>query len=385
VADEYDGPDHDAVMQEVADNVETLGKGLDDGTYGALDELSDTRLNGWIAQVNAQYTRHCESIAEYRMRLEEEKVSAERNADSAQAELAYRRTLLERARARLSGDVHAAVIRVGADAGQQSDSVQAAQDAEDNRDADPGLLAGQSKAYVIGAGTFIAIGAATDTIAFRNTLEIVLQTISEPLAWLMAGGATSMALVSAASLGIGLSIRRRRARRAIFAITSTLSVWLALGLSMFLLRWLDDGSGVQAFGQASGTQGTPLVAGFFGAIYLVSGACTIFEAERFYNPAYFSYRKAREQYKRQVEIEREAATALARAKAALANADDEFKREDQRRDAALAERRALGEEAKVWARFLMSARLQDPEQTYVPRKAAPVLAGPEPESDDGDD
>src|SRR2546421_7122299 len=75
--------------------------------------------------------------------------------------------------------------------------------------ADPHLLAGRGRAGLIAAGLLVAAGALTDTLAFKNTLELALPQISAPLAWAMAAGATSMALVAAAILGISLAIHRR--------------------------------------------------------------------------------------------------------------------------------------------------------------------------------
>ena len=73
----------------------------------------------------------------------------------------------------------------------------------------PHLLAGRGRAGLIAAGLLVGAGALTDTLAFKNTLELALPQVSGPLAWAMATGATSMALVAAAVLGISLAIHRR--------------------------------------------------------------------------------------------------------------------------------------------------------------------------------
>ena len=120
----------------------------------------------------------------------------------------------------------------------------------------------------------------------------------------MAAGATSMALVAAAILGISLAIHRRtRGHRGTRpAMYSTAAVWIGLGLAMFLVRWLDTSASAPSDtfgGPAASAHPTPLVALFFAAIYLISGACTIFEAERLYNPEYFAYVRLAKQYRQQ--------------------------------------------------------------------------------------
>ena len=40
---------------------------------------------------------------------------------------------------------------------------------------------------------------------------------------------------------------------------------------------------------------------FFAAIYLISGACTMIEAERLYNPEYFAFRRLYKRFRKQAE------------------------------------------------------------------------------------
>lgn len=232
----------------------------------------------------------------------------------------------------------------------------------------PHLLAGRGRAVLIAAALLIGAGALTDTLAFKNTLELALPQVSGALAWAMAAGATSTALIAAASLGMSLAIHRRtRGHRGTkLPMTLTAAVWAGLGLAMFLVRWLDTGASTPSdtFGStAASAHPTPLVALFFAAIYLISGGCTIFEAERLYNPEYFAYVRLGKQYHQQAQKAAEAEAIVERARAAVDHHDGELDREDHRRHAAIAERQALGAEAANYARLLMAAMLQDPAKT----------------------
>jgi hypothetical protein len=247
----------------------------------------------------------------------------------------------------------------------------------------PHLLAGRGRAGLIAAGLLIGAGALTDTLAFKNTLELALPQESEGLAWAMATGATSMALIIAATLGISLAIdRRTRGHKGTkLATRSTAIVWLSLGLAMFLVRWLDTSTATSSttFGStAPGAHPTPLVALLFAAIYLISGACTTFESERLYNPEYFAYVRLDKQYQDQAHRVAEAEATVDRARAAVDHHDGELDREDHRRAAAIAERQALGAGAASYARYLMAVILQDPAKTPL-TETGPTPQMPEPE------
>jgi len=252
----------------------------------------------------------------------------------------------------------------------------------------PHLLAGRGRAGLIAAALLIAAGALTDTLAFKNTLELALPQESERLAWAMATGATSMALIIAATLGISLAIdRRTRGHRGTkLATRSTALVWLSLGLAMFLVRWLNTSTTTSSttFGSTTPAHPTPLVALLFAAIYLISGACTIFESERLYNPEYFAYVRLGKQYQEQARKVSEAEATVDRARAAVNHHDGELDREDHRRAAAIAERQALGAEAANYARILMAVILQDPAKTPL-TETGPTPQMPEPEDQDADD
>jgi hypothetical protein len=124
---------------------------------------------------------------------------------------------------------------------------------------------------------------------------------------------------------------------------------------------------------------------FFAAIYLISGACTMFEAERLYNPEYFAFLRLGKQYREQAALLATADATVDRAQAALDAHDGELDREAQRRVAAITERQALGAEAANHARILMAAILHDPAKTGltetgpVPEMPHPWGQGPEPD------
>ena len=137
------------------------------------------------------------------------------------------------------------------------------------------MTAGRGKATDIAAVAAILVGATTDTLAFRNTLEIALPTeTSQARILVMAIGATAMGLVAAACIGMAYAAKRRgqEGSSRLLLIFFTLA-WLGLGVMMLLVRWLTpvpgaDGSG--SFGTTP-SQSPALTAGFFFTIYLVSG------------------------------------------------------------------------------------------------------------------
>jgi hypothetical protein len=363
-------PDHDAVMRQVEHLTDSLAGSLDEGTYTVLDPLIDSWVDGWITRVEADYTEHCAAIAKHRGQVSERLVRADHVARHEHSELDRIRAAYLGSRSRLGGDQPgpgSAAPGLAPEDGEApaAEGLALAHDPAARRGwAAPHLLAGQGRVVRVAAAVLILAGALTDTVAFRNTIELVLKFISGTLAWLLAAGATSMALAAAASLGIALAIRRRSGHRSMLAVYSTLSVWLTLGVAMFLIRWLDADTVTSSLNPQSTS--TPLIALFFGAIYLISGACTIFEAERLYNPEYFAFKRLREQHRRQVGKAAEADAALDRARSAVDHADGEFDRENHRRDAAITAYGALGDQAKRYARVRMTAILKDPAKTHVP-------------------
>lgn len=239
----------------------------------------------------------------------------------------------------------------------------------------PHLLAGRSRAGLMIGGILIAVGALADMIAFKTTLDLLLRE-PEILSWVMAGGATALALVSAARLGIALAIRRHHdTLYNSFAVAAAAAVWLGLGTAMFLVRWQDSGASGPVFGSApvQNHEHTLLVAVFFSAVYLISGACTLIEAERLHNPDYSAYRRLRARHSAQVARTAEADATVDRARSAVSQHSGELDREDHRRIAAITARQALGAEAANYARLLMAAMMRDPAKTGI------TETGPVPE------
>ncbi len=226
------------------------------------------------------------------------------------------------------------------------------------------MLGGRGRAEILVAGALILAGALTDTVAFKSTLNLLLRQ-SEVLSWIMAAGATSMALVAAAGLGISLAVRRRSETDHGGGVTLTAAVWLLLGAAMYLVRCFVSSGSPFAFGNSSFStvQHPALVALFFAAIYLISGVCTIYEAERLYNPEYFAYRRLGKQLRKQARITASAVAEVDRARSALDHHAGELDREDHRRKVAIAERQSLGTEAANYARYLMATMLADPAKT----------------------
>jgi hypothetical protein len=245
----------------------------------------------------------------------------------------------------------------------------------------PNLIAGKGKAADILAGLTIAIGAVTDTVAFQNTLKLLLPHETDQVRiMLMAVGATAMGLVAAAFFGIAYSIHRRDQPGSSRLLRNfAAGAWLGLGIMMLLVRLFTPQAADPASGgfDVSSSAGSPaLTAGFFFSIYVVSGAGTVFEADRLYNPVYFAYVRLRKLLRKQeaVVVLLEAELERARAVADLLAGD--LDREDHRKRAAILERQAFGAEIANLARVLMAVMLQDPAKTGL-AETGPVAELPE--------
>jgi hypothetical protein len=250
----------------------------------------------------------------------------------------------------------------------------------------PYLLAGRAHTGLVLAGVLILAGALTDTLAFKSTLELVLRTKEwTHWSWAMAVGATAMALVAAGCLGIAVALRRRGGQDQRLAVILTATVWLGLGTAMFLVRWRDtaNASGPSFTNAAAAGHPAPWIAIFFAAIYLISGVCTWFEAERLYNPEYFAFVRLGKQYRKQAAQVAQANATVDRARSAVDHHAGELDREDYRRLAAIGERQALGAQAASHARILMAGMLRDPAKTSLteagPVPAMRALLAPSPE------
>jgi hypothetical protein len=243
------------------------------------------------------------------------------------------------------------------------------------------LTAGRSKATDIAAIVLILIGATTDTLAFRNTLQIALPTeTNQTRILLMAVGATAMGLVAAACIGMAYGARRRgqEGSSRVLLVCFTLA-WLGLGVMMLLVRWMNPvpgAAGGDAFGATTSQSSPGLTAGFFFTIYLVSGAGTVYEAERRYHPELSAFIRLGKLISAQEAVVVRLEGELTRAKAAIDHVDGNLDREDHRRRAAILERQALGAELANWARVTMAAMLKDPAKTGL------TETGPVPELPD---
>jgi hypothetical protein len=345
-------PQRDTVMRRVRQIAEWLRHAIDEGSGRSLDLIIDSWVGSWIATIETAYADHCGVISVHRNQAAEWLAETSRIAEHENQELERIRQAHQACRARLAGESHPDGADVPKPRGWAA----------------PHLLGGRGKAELIAAGALILAGALTDTVAFKSTLDLLLRQ-REWLSWVMATGATSMALVAAASLGVSLSIRHHdEAPGSRAAVRATALIWVGLGLAMFLVRWqVTTASPAFCFGgcTAAGTGHPALVALFFAAIYAISGTCTIVEAERLYNPVYFALGRLGRMLRRQATVAARVAGEMERARSAVDHHSGEFEREDYRRAAAIAERKALGAEAANYARILMASFMQDPAKTHV--------------------
>jgi hypothetical protein len=411
-------PERSAVMERVRQLTQSLEGAIDEGTGASLDRLIESWAGSWIATVQSEYVDHCAVISVHRGQAQQWLTEATVTAQHEREELEQIRADYAASRRRLTGEPADTAVSGVPPSAQVPDFARGASfAAESVPDPDPDAahpfrtgteparkedwsaphLVADRSPWAIGlVGILVLIGALADTVVFKNILELILRQESEKVAWLLAAGATSMALVAAGSVGVALAIRRRgrhlppRHRPSRFPLIGSLIVWLGLGLAMFLIRWRDSSAtGAPSLNGTVTTQPTLWVALFFAAIYLISGACTMFEAERLYNPEYFAFRRLRKRYREQAKRVASADAAADRARAALDLHEGELDREEQRRNAAIADRQALAAEAANYARVLMAGMMRDPAKTGitetgpVPQMPPPHDPGPDPDPGPG--
>lgn len=410
-------PERPVVMDQVRHLTGSLKDAIDEGTGASLDRLIESWAGSWIATVESEYVDHCAVITVHRGQAQQWLTEATINARHEREELDQIRADFLASRRRLTGETAdpaspggpLGVSVQGSEHGPLTadepvpdsgpggvrDAMPRSQPARREDWSAPHLVADRSRWALVLVGILVLVGAAADTIVFKNILELILKQESENVAWLLAAGATSMALVAAGSTGVALAIRRRgrhlapRHRPSRLPLIGSMIVWLGLGVAMFLVRWRDGSATAgPSFGSTSApVQSTLWVAMFFGAIYLISGACTMFEAERLYNPEYFAFRRLRKRYRKQAKCVAKADAAADRARAALELHEGELDREAQRRTAAIADRKALAAEAANYARVLMAAMMGDPAKTGITETGpVPQMApsqGVDPDPDPG--
>jgi len=369
-------PERDKVMERVKGIVESLSGAIDEGSDKSLDRLILWWVESWIATVESEYDEHCAVIEVHRGQAQQLVTEAEGIAAHEREKHDHIRRDYAACRARLTGERHEPEPAAPVE-GQPAAPAVSRSAVTDRQDwSEPHLVAGRGWVTLAVVAVLIVIGAMADTIAFHNVLELVLSTESETVAWVMAVGTTSMALVAAASLGIARAIRRRgrylpkRHRPPWFPLVLSSVVWLGLGFAMFFIRWqnIHIATLLQTSGQqqpSSSSHSAVWQALFFLAIYLVSGACTLFEAERLYNPEYTAFKRLRMQYNEQAKVVAKAEAERSRAESVRELHDAELQRQGRMRDHAIADRRALGMEAANYARVLMAAIMGDPAKTAV--------------------
>lgn len=316
-------PEQGMVMRRVQQLTLSLKGAIDESTGASLDLLIESWAGRWIATVEADYIDHCREINVQRA------LARQWLTESAQ--------ITERENEKLGR------IRDAYSTGLSRLTVEQADRAIGTRSGN-GLVVGVLLALA---------GALAVTVAFRNTLALALPPLPGILAWLTAVGATCLALAAAANIGISLAIGRQVGHVGSWLTTSLIAVaWIGLGLATILIPLL-----------GTGAHYSPVAALFSGATYLVSGACAIFLSEQLYDPGYFAFRRLAKRYGDQAKLVAQAEADKDRAEAALELQDGELQREEQRRIAAIADRKALAAEAANYARILMAAMLQDPAKT----------------------
>ena len=320
-------PEQGMVMRRVQQLTVSLEGAIDENTGASLDLLIESWSGRWIATVEAEYIDHCREItvqrAQARQWLTESAQVTERENEK-----------LDRITAAYSTSLSRLTV-------EQADRVIGTR-------AGSGLIAGV---------LFALAGALAVTVAFRNTLALALPPLPGILAWLTAAGATCLALAAAASIGISLATGRQVGRiRSWLPMALITAAWIGLGLATVLIPLL-----------GTGAHYSPVAALFSGATYFISGACAIFLSEQLYDPGYFAFRRLAKRYSDQAKLVAKAEADKERAEAAVELHDGDLQREDGRRIAAIADRKALAAEAANYARILMAAMLQDPAKTGLTR------------------
>ena len=377
-------PERDTVLRTVDQLTKDLEGAIDEGTGASLDRLIESWTGSWIATVESEYVDHCAEISVHRGQARQWMTEASVIAEQEREKRDEIRSDLRASRHRLTGESSDPAPSAAADSQDTGNgsgptgSTAAGTGHSDRPDwSAPHLVAGRSILFLLIGAVLILIGALADTIAFHNTLELVLSTEQTSAAWELAGGTTCMALVSAASLGGARAVHHRgkylppRHRPSRLPLRLASVVWIALGLAMFVIRWLGQNSNNNFTLSLtnSSTSGpshyTLWQAIFFAAIYFISGTCTLLESERLYNPEYFAFRRLSNQDQKQSKKVATSEAAKDRAEGALEQHDGELQREDQRRNAAIADRQALGAEAANYARVRMAAMMRDPSKTGI--------------------
>jgi hypothetical protein len=367
-------PERDKVMERVEKIVDSLDGAIDEGSDKSLDRLILSWVEAWIATVDSEYDDHCAVIKVHVGQARQLVTEAAGVAAHEKEKHDHIRRDYAACRSRLTGEHHDPGLAAEQADGQPAVAATPRSAVTGRQDwSEPHLVAGRGRLALVIVGILIVIGAMADTIAFHNVLELVLSSESETVAWVMAVGTTSMALVAAAAIGIARAIRRRgrylpkRHRPPWFPLALSSVVWLGLGSAMFFIRWqnIHIATLLQSSGQQPSSHSAVWQALFFLAIYLVSGACTLFEAERLYNPEYAAFKRLRKQHNEQAKVVAKAEAERARAESVQELHDAELERQARLRDHAIADRKALGMEAANYARVLMAAMMRDPSKTAV--------------------
>ncbi|WP_158846637.1 hypothetical protein [Saccharothrix deserti] len=343
--------DADAARAEIERRARTLQEAVDEASGHPLDNTVNTWTDQWISAVRAEHAQYSvaveKPIGAANARLAELDREKERDARS----LAEAATARDTAARWLGGD------------GRTSDITASGFD-------NPTLLAGRPRSFYLHL-VALTLGAAADIGAFVQVVELLLRGQSTGVAVLLVIGLTAVVLYLAHTAGVLLRDRKAGLTWVRWVGAATcLTTWAVVGI---LAAWARVVAPQRATGrvsldfdapaQTADTQAALVNAGTFLALYIASGVAACLGAYLWHNRAHSGFSVAVRRYDR--ASKRAGRSARAHAKATAAWHEQVRAREAARAilDAAVQSRLALGEELKLHARQLFSARFNDPAFT----------------------
>ncbi len=253
--------------------------------------------------------------------------------------------------------------------------------------ADPHLLSGRGTLFLLVSIGMVLCVTFADSFAFKAAVDVLLR-LPEWQSWVIALGAALGAVVIAIHFGTEhASLRAGDHDASMLHVIGTGAAWVGLGAALWYVRWTSPESrGGSGGGFSSGPTPQQAVhqahasAFFFLALYLASGWGAAVIAAKLSNPAYQAYHRAEALYVKAAATYARAKGMVERATSAVTLHSGEFDRESSRRDAAIAERKALGAEAANYARVLIAQLKKDPRITDI-TETGPVIDQPRDDDD----
>ena len=248
--------------------------------------------------------------------------------------------------------------------------------------ANPALLAGRSMLQIGFFYALIVAGAATDTVAFKSVLDLVLQE-SQVISWLLAIGITFVALAFAWTIGRQYAHYKHEPDASLTPVLLCAVVWAGLGCAMAYIRAhaTQGGVGSSDFGSAPDTHLQYGTAFLFAMLYFASGTVAIFEAYHTTNPIFSAYTRVTEQRDALRKLVAHLTGQAERARLVVAHHSGEFDRDLERRDEAIGGYQALGAELKHYSRVLIATLKQNARVTDLTTLGPKALDDPYPFAD----